>query len=255
MDRTVLKSFVSSFTVSLIAVTFMMTTSCENVLSKPVLEASVANPESVGPPVYVKPPLSKEQLKQLSDAVAGANTMLSCRKLDNQITIGYKATAISHEAAEPLLQQILAKEKQLIGPDNIAIAYTLYNVAGCSSPDTAFKLGKEVLAMATAKLPPKDKFVLQVRYSLARSVAVEKRGAAALLSVSADCPHCHNNRSVVPTVGFVPMRQKDHSYLFVNRGCGEGGPDWYCRKCSGSFYPYSTEDLIMDEYGLPPAGK
>lgn len=95
-----------------------------------------------------------------------------------------------------------------------------------------------------------DKFVLEVRSSLARELVLAHAKKSQVTEICPLCPHCQNNSFVVPIFGFVPYLPSEYDYGFVNRIGERSGAHWYCRKCKGAFFPYTIKEEIMDEKPL-----
>lgn len=85
-------------------------------------------------------------------------------------------------------------------------------------------------------------------YETARKLVLQHATRQEIIKLCAPCPHWHSQTFVVPIFGFVPLQQKDYEFGFVNHlMCKDTAQEWYCRKCKVSFYPYSTDQLIMDD--------
>lgn len=218
-------------------------------------QAICANDESLPapPPTIEKKPLSGAQIKVLGDKISAAKDMGTLVNLEKQVAVKCWSNAIRPERARTLLEQIVESERQLVGSERLEVAHGLNDIANSfplEQQKDAISLRREALSIALKKSPPMDSFVLEVRSSLARELVLTHAKKSHVTEICPSCPHCQNNAFVVPVFGFIPFKQSDYDYGFVNRVGERSGAHWYCRKCKGAFFPYTTKEEIMDEKPL-----
>lgn len=212
-------------------------------------EGTARDSYSLPAPPMQQPTLSAAQIKSLEDSVTTAKDLATLVKLEKQIALARGSCALNVTTAKKLTENILAKERQLDAP-NRDIAITLSDLADCyplEEMNKAIPFRKEALAIAIKASPRMDIFVIATQNALVRELVITHASRAEIVAVSPICPHCHTRAQVLPVFGMMPYSQKDYGYGFVNGSCSPDHPNWYCRKCKGSFYPYSTKAIVMDE--------
>lgn len=151
-----------------------------------------------------------------------------------------------------VLEKILVFKQTILKPGDPQIGLTMHYLAKyysqLSDTKKAVSLNKQALALTEKRLPADNKLVLDIRKSLSRDLVRMQAPVNEVRQFYPLCPHCRNKSQVMPIrYGLPPPDINPERYPVVLGGCAPSSEerDWFCKKCKGAFYPYTTKKIPL----------